>query len=55
MEKFVRVNEISQCLTVSQATIWRWVAQGTFPQPIKLSTRVTVWRKTELDDFFTKK
>ena len=27
----------------SAPTLWRMVAAGTFPQPLKLSARVTVW------------
>lgn len=29
---------------VSHATIWRWVAAGAIPAPIRLSPRVTAWR-----------
>lgn len=28
----------------SSATLWRRVADGTFPRPIKLEPRITVWR-----------
>ena len=28
----------------SAATLWRKVKAGTFPQPLKLSARVTAWR-----------
>ena len=28
----------------SRATIWRRVAEGTFPKPVKLSNRVCAWR-----------
>lgn len=30
-------------LPVSPATIWRWVAAGEFPAPVKLSGGVTAW------------
>ena len=33
---------------VSNATLWRWVKQGKFPAPIKLSDRSTVWKLTEV-------
>jgi predicted DNA-binding transcriptional regulator AlpA len=29
---------------VTHATIWKWVREGKFPPPIKLSDTVTVWR-----------
>lgn len=30
-------------LPIGATTLWRWVNAGTFPKPIKLSERVTVW------------
>jgi predicted DNA-binding transcriptional regulator AlpA len=31
-------------IPVSRATLWRRVADGTFPRPVKLSNRVSAWR-----------
>lgn len=42
-------------LPVSPATIWRWVRQGQFPQPFKLSQSVTVWNATEVDAFVARR
>jgi predicted DNA-binding transcriptional regulator AlpA len=35
-------------LPFSAATLWRKVAAGTFPKPVKLSERVTCWRVSEV-------
>lgn len=35
-------------LPVSEKTIWTWVKQGKFPQPIPMSGNVTVWRMSEV-------
>ena len=35
-------------LPFSGATLWRKVAAGTFPQPLKLSERVTAWKVGEV-------
>lgn len=35
-------------LPVSEKTIWTWVKQGKFPQPLKISGNVTVWRMSEV-------
>ena len=32
----------------SPATLWRKVKSGEFPQPVKLSARVTAWRLEEV-------
>lgn len=35
---------IPHVLPFSAATLWRKVKSGEFPQPVKLSARVTAWR-----------
>lgn len=32
----------------SPSTLWRRVAAGTFPKPIKLSERVTAWKAEDI-------
>ena len=38
-------------LPFSAATLWRKVGAGTFPKPVKLSTRVSAWRVAEVRAF----
>jgi predicted DNA-binding transcriptional regulator AlpA len=38
-------------LPFSAATLWRKVAAGTFPKPLKLSSRVTAWRVADIRIF----
>jgi len=38
-------------LPFSAATLWRKVSAGTFPKPVKLSTRVTAWRVSDVRTF----
>jgi predicted DNA-binding transcriptional regulator AlpA len=35
----------------SAATLWRKVKSGEFPQPVKLSARVTAWRWEDVNDW----
>lgn len=48
---FYNVIEISMRYKVSRATIWRWVKEGRFPQPVKLSPWTTRWREEDLQAF----
>jgi excisionase family DNA binding protein len=45
------VNQVASKLNVSSATIWRWVRQGAFPAPVKLSRGTTRWRSSDIADF----
>ena len=53
---FVRLKEIVPAIVpVSNATWWRWVADGKAPQPLKLSHRVTVWRVEDIRAFLAQR
>lgn len=45
---FVRSAAMLPHLGFSSATLWRKVKDGTFPQPVKLSERITAWRAEEV-------
>jgi len=36
---------------ISKATIWRWVKAGTFPQPTRITSRVTVWKSSDIQAY----
>ena len=40
---------------VSNATLWRKVKSGEFPQPVKLSDRVTAWRVEDVREWMRAK
>jgi len=41
---YIRQPQALQVVPFSAATLWRKVKQGAFPEPVKLSERVTAWR-----------
>lgn len=54
---FVRLSQIARNpkkpeapapIPVSPVTIWRWVAAGKFPAPVKLSGNVTAWKAEQV-------
>lgn len=45
---FLREKHLLEIVPISHATLWRRVKEKTFPAPIKLSERVTVWRVEEI-------
>ena len=51
--QFYRVNELRKILSVSRASIYNWLNKGTFPKPIKISDSVTVWRKSDIEDWIS--
>ena len=48
-DSLLRVPAIANRMGVSRSYWWKGVKDGKFPQGIKLSARVTVWRASDID------
>ncbi len=58
-ERFLRVYEVADMLSVSKASIWNWVSEDrhsnpNFPKPKKLTSKVTVWKLSEINAYLDK-
>jgi len=38
----LRERQVLELIPISRATLWRWVAGGRFPRPVKLGA-ITAW------------
>lgn len=45
---FLRQPQVLAFVPISRSTLWRRVQARTFPGPLKLSPRVTVWRAEDI-------
>lgn len=36
-------------LPVHRNTLWRWVREGRFPQPVRLGQNITAWRLADVE------
>lgn len=45
---FLRQPQVLAFVPISKSSLWRRVAAGTFPTPVKLSTKVTAWRAEDV-------
>ena len=48
---FIRQSHVLEVVPFSAATLWRMVRAGTFPAPVKLSTRVTAWKCSDVREW----
>ena len=44
----LRVSDVLRFIPVSRSHWWQGVKEGRYPQPMKLSERVTVWRVSDI-------
>lgn len=42
-----RAKHLTAKLQIGRSTLWRWVDEGRFPQPVRFG-RVTVWRDADV-------
>lgn len=47
-EGFVRLPVILQILGIKKSYFWEQIKEGRFPKPIKLGSRVSVWRVEDI-------
>lgn len=48
-EALLRLPQVLQRVPVSRASWWNGVRDGRYPAAVKLSPRVTCWRKSDID------
>jgi predicted DNA-binding transcriptional regulator AlpA len=53
-QQYLSDKLLSTRYKVSRATIWRWVREGTFPSPIKLTQGCTRWRSIDIFEWEAK-
>lgn len=51
LPSYYRIFELTKRYGVSKATIYRWIADGRFPAPIKLGPNTSAWKTTDLEAF----
>lgn len=50
---FLRQPQVLAFVPISKSTLWRRIQARSFPAPVKLSARVTVWRAEEIRRWIT--
>lgn len=51
MSDFMKLKELSAKCGVHRTTIYRWVARGVLPAPIKLGINTVAWNRAEIIDW----
>lgn len=46
---FLRLVAVARLTGLGRSTIYRLVAQGRFPSPVKLAGRAVAWRRSDLE------
>jgi len=55
VQKLIRLKQVKEMTTLSQATIYRLVAKGSFPKQVVIGDRAAVWIEDEVVDFLNQR
>lgn len=47
---FIRLKEVLTIIPIGKSSWWAGVANGTYPQPVKISKRTTAWAVEDIRD-----
>lgn len=52
-ERFIKMNELKEMLSVGKSTIWDWIANHDigFPKPYKVGKRAAWWKLSEIEEW----
>jgi len=53
-ERILRLNAVLDRTGLSRATLYRKVEAGTFPRQLRIATRCTGWRESEINEWLRK-
>lgn len=51
MIEFYRIKDLTRLFKVNASTIWRWLAAGELPAPLKIAANTTAWRADEINEW----
>lgn len=51
MERILRKPEVLEVTGLSAATIYRWIADGSFPAPLQLGPNSVGWRASAVEEW----
>jgi prophage regulatory protein len=53
--KFLSISEVIARVSISRATIYRQLAEGDFPKPVRISMQRVAFVEKEIDDWIAAK
>lgn len=46
--KLIRLKQVMECTGLARSTVYKFIAEGDFPKPVKLGSRVAAWVEAEV-------
>ncbi|MBV7480278.1 AlpA family transcriptional regulator [Pseudomonas sp. PDM31] len=49
--KIIRLNQVQDVTGLGRSTVYKYIAEGSFPKPISLGDRCVGWLESEIHDW----
>jgi prophage regulatory protein len=46
--RLIRLKEVMHCSGLARSTVYKYIAEGTFPKPVPLGGRAVAWVEAEV-------
>lgn len=53
--KLIRLKQVMECTGLARSTVYKFIAEGDFPKPVKLGVRVAAWVEAEIQEWVKEK
>ena len=53
--RIIRLKEVINSTGMARSTIYKYIAEGTFPKPVSLGDRCVAWVESEIHDWILAK
>ena len=54
-DRLLRRPEVEQEVGLKKSAIYEYMAEGTFPKPVRLGRRAVAWRASEIEEWKAKR
>jgi prophage regulatory protein len=53
--KLIKLKQVMECTGLARSTVYKFMAEGQFPKPVKLGVRMVAWVETEIQEWVREK
>ena len=53
--KLIRLTQVMECTGLARSTVYKFMAEGQFPKPVKLGVRMVAWVESEIQEWICSK
>jgi len=53
--KLIKLKTVMDCTGLARSTVYKFIAEGRFPKPVKLGARMVAWVESEIQEWIQEK